>query len=75
MNTVTLLVGVIVAGSPGNSSTNTTTKAYQDIKSCVAALQKASEDDANKPDVISVNASCAVLNGSNALKSLIGGRK
>jgi hypothetical protein len=70
MNPVTLLIGVIVAGSVGNSTTNTTTRTYPDIKSCAAALQTALEENSNKPDVISVSGTCTVLNGSNALKSL-----
>jgi hypothetical protein len=57
MLSVTLTVGLIVAGAtPGSSTMNS----YPDIKSCVAALQQELESD-NKPGVISVSGTCTVL--------------
>jgi hypothetical protein len=61
MLSVTLTVGVILAGAtPGSSTMNSTTHYYPDIKSCVAELQQELESN-NKPGVISVSGACTVL--------------
>jgi hypothetical protein len=72
MNTITLIVGIILAGpAPGSTNMNSNMATYQDIKSCTAAAQKVLEDNTHKPNVISVSASCTVLNADNALKSVL----
>ena len=72
MNTITLIVGIMLAGpTPGSSNMSNTMNTYADIKSCTAALQKTLEDNSRKPDVISVSATCAVFNGANLMKSAL----
>jgi hypothetical protein len=62
MLSVTLTVGMIIAGATPGSTTmkNSTTHYYPDIRSCVAALQQELESD-SKPGVISVSGTCTVL--------------